>query len=282
MNLRSSQSPAEELRRSMPTQLVLSVGTLVELVRGPAAELPPVPEMEIFVTGSNLPQALADEARRVLGPNLNVFYATTEMSGIAMGSTALLEQHDGTAGVLFPGVEVDAVDGSGRPLPNGSVGILRMRSEGMVSGYLTEDPADRAAGESPFRNGWFYPGDLGSVSADGIVTVAGRAIEVMNIAGNKFQPTAIEEVALSCAGIREAAAFSVPDENGVETPWIAVVRDADHRPGEVARAIKARWPLMAGLQVAAGREIPRNQMGKIDRLRLRQQALAWKAGAARG
>ncbi len=282
MNLRFSQSPAEELRRSMPTQLVLSVGTLIDLVRGPAAALPPMPEMEIFVTGSQLPKTLADEARRILSPNLNVFYATTEMSGIAMGSTALLERRDGTAGVLFPGVEVEAVDVSGRSLPNGSVGILRMRSDGMVSGYLTEDPADRAAaGDSPFRNGWFYPGDLGSVSADGIVTVAGRAIEVINIGGNKFQPVAIEELALGCVGIREAAAFSVPDEHGTETPWIAVVRGDDYKPSELMRAVRTRWPLLAGLQVAATREIPRNQMGKIDRLKLRQQALAWKAGAAR-
>jgi hypothetical protein len=48
-------------------------------------------------------------------------------------------------------------------------------------------------------------------------------------------------------GIRDAAAFSVPDKFGVETPWIAVVRGADHRPGELMGKLKTRWPLLRGV-----------------------------------
>ncbi len=279
LNVALSSFPAEMLRRTAPTQVVLSVGTLLDLVRGPAAELPPMPSLEVFVVGSALPKPLAAEAARILTPNIYISYAASEVSGIGMASPALREQHEGTTAFVFPGTDVEVVDHGDRPLPPGTVGILRTRTDGMIEGYLDEDPAGKAA--SPVRNGWFYPGDLGSVSSDGVVAVAGRATEVINIGGDKFQPSAIEELALGCAGIREAAAFSVPDEHGVETPWIAVVRGDDYKPSELMRSVKARWPLLGGLQVATTKEIPRNQMGKIDRLKLRQQALAWKAGAAR-
>jgi acyl-CoA synthetase (AMP-forming)/AMP-acid ligase II len=258
--------------------LILSVDTLLALVRGPAAALPPMPEMEVFVVGSPVPKALADEARRVLSPDLNVFYATTEASGVAVGSTALQQQHDGTAGFLFPGVEIEAVDDSDRPLPRGITGILRVRSEGMVTRYENESPAD--AGTSPLRNGWFYPGDLGSVSAEGVVVVTGRVTEVLNIGGNKFQPAAIEELALDCDGILDAAAFSVPDEHDIERAWIAVVRGSDYKEGEIAGRIRARWPLLGRLQIAVTKQIPRNHMGKVDRLKLREQARGWAATAA--
>jgi hypothetical protein len=60
-----------------------------------------------------------------------------------------------------------------------------------------------------------------------------------------------------------------------------VVRGADHRPGELVGKLKARWPQLGELQVVATAAIPRNQMGKIDRLKLREQGMAMVAGAAR-
>jgi acyl-CoA synthetase (AMP-forming)/AMP-acid ligase II len=209
-----------------------------------------------------------------------VAYGASEAGLIAVASPALLRQHEDTVGQVQPSAEVEAVDESGRLLPSGTTGILRVRGTGMASGYLNAEPEDKSAA-SGLRDGWFYPGDLGSVSSAGLVMLEGRVNDVMNIGGNKFAPQAIEAVALGCTGIHEAAAFSVPDNYGVETPWLAVVRGGDHKPGEVLGTITARWPLLARLQIAVVDEIPRNHMGKIDRLRLKQQGLDWMAAAVR-
>src|SRR5258708_4819738 len=228
LNLIHTRSKAESLARIKPSHLYVAIGTLLELVRGPSAMATPLPSMEVYVTGSALPRALADEARRKLSSNIGVAYSTTEVAGVTAASPAVLLQHEDTVGHVLPHAEVEAVDGEGRGLPPGPAGLLRMRTAGLITSYL--DGADKGAA-SPLRGGWFYPGDLGSVSADGLVILHGRASELLNIGGNKYAPQAIEEVALSCAGIRDAAVFSVPDKLGVERPWIAVVRGEDHQPG---------------------------------------------------
>ena len=273
LNVGPAGSIGPSLRRTMPSHLYLAVGNLVELVRDPAAiDLQPMPSLSVLVVGSALPKALAAQARKVLSPNIATKYGATEVAGIALGAGAVLDQHDGTAAWVLPSAEVEAVDGDDRVLAPGATGFLRIRTLGMVAEYLNEAPGERAS--STLRGGWFYPGDLGSVSADGLVIVAGRASEVMNIGGDKYAPQALEELALTCAGIRDAAAFSVPDKLGVETPWIAVVRGADHKPGELVGKLGARWPQLGGIRVAVMAEIPRNQMGKIDRQTLRQQGEA--------
>ena len=272
LNMTFTKSLAESLRVTKPDQVVLSAGTLLNLVSGDAAKLPPMPSMKIFCVGSVVPKALADAARRVLTPDFNVSYASTEVSGVGIGPSALLQQHDGTAAYVFHGTDIEAVDDHDKALPAGATGALRMRRAGTVSGYLNEDL--KGGARSSVRDGWFYSGDVGSVSADGVVLVAGRTNDVMNIGGNKYLPEAIEEVALTCAGIRDAAVFLVPDKLGVEAPWIAVVRGEGHQPGELVSKLGARWPQLAGIRVAVVTEIPRNQMGKIDRLTLRQRGQA--------
>jgi 2,3-dihydroxybenzoate-AMP ligase len=258
LNRKYARALGEALLRTRPTHLFLATGTLLNLVRGPSAIASPLPSMEVNIVGSTLPRALAAEARKVLSPNVAVKYGATEAPGVAVGAGELLERHDGTAGYLLPTAEVEAVDADGKVLPPGTTGLLRIRAAGMITGYLNE-PLNGGPTASALRDGWFYPGDLGSVSADGLVLVQGRASEVLNIGGDKFSPQAFEDVALGCAGIRDAAAFSVPDKFGVETPWIAVVR---------------------GVQVVFVGRIPRNGMGKIERQSLRQQAMASKTQAA--
>ncbi len=274
LNLRFTAEPYESLRRARLSHLFVAVGTLLDLVRSPSAASGALPPMEVYVAGSALPLALATEAEKLLGTDIRVKYAASEVSGVATGTLALLRQHGGTPGYIQPSAEVEAVDDSGRVLPVGTTGILRVRTAGMITGYLNERPNAR---DSAVRDGWFYPGDLGSVSADRLLLVQGRSGDVMNVGGDKLDPQRVEELALSCTGIRDAAAFTVPDRYGVEVPWIAVVRGDNFRQGEVLDRLTSRFPQLRGLHVAIRAEIPRNHMGKIERLRLREEGIAWTA-----
>jgi long-subunit acyl-CoA synthetase (AMP-forming) len=48
---------------------------------------------------------------------------------------------------------------------------VRVKSAFAADRYFGED--DRPAG--PFRDGWFYPGDAGALSAEGLLVIARRS-----------------------------------------------------------------------------------------------------------
>ena len=39
-----------------------------------------------------------------------------------------------------------------------------------------------------FRDGWFYPGDLGTLNTDGLLVITGREQAVLNLGGDKISP----------------------------------------------------------------------------------------------
>jgi len=61
----------------------------------------------------------------------------------------------------------------------GTQGRLRIRTEGMVEGYLGEPELMRRH----FRNGWFYPDDMTVLDGRGRLRVVDRGSELLHIGG---------------------------------------------------------------------------------------------------
>lgn len=243
-----------------------ALGTVVDAI--PAGQAPLLEHGWVEVTGSFLPQSLFEQARSRLCPNIVTSYGSTEAGGVAWGMRSDLEGHPGAVGFVIPGFEVQAVDDDHRPLPPGAVGRIRMRGRTCVDHY-DDDPEATARA---FRDGWFYPGDLGSVSADGMLSIAGRASDLINIGGNKISPTVIEEALLAVPGVADAAAFGVPDRHGIPEVWAALVIRGTLAKGRLEATCR-------GLAFAAPKRIlrmdalPRNVTGKVMREELVKIAL---------
>ena len=256
--------------------MLLAPATLAAIVDAIPAGHGPFPGLEwVEVTGSFLPQPLYEKARTRLTPNIVTSYGSTEAGNIAWARRADLEGSPGAVGFLLPWVEVEAVDADGAPLPAGEVGEIRIRTRTAVACYEGDDRATASA----FRNGWFHPGDLGSVSADRMLSIVGRVSDLINIGGNKVGPRVVEDALLGVPGIADAAAFGVPDANGIPEVWAAIV----------VRGTLARSQLDAtcrGLAFAAPKRIltmdalPRNANGKVLRDELVRLALSAPGAAA--
>ena len=104
-------------------------------------------------------------------------------------------------------------------LPPGTAGEIVVRGPGLMPGYLDDEEANRIA----FVDGWFRTGDLGSIDAEGFLTVLGRLKEFINRGGEKISPYEIEQALLLHPCVREAAAFSVPHPRLGENVAAAVV-----------------------------------------------------------
>jgi acyl-coenzyme A synthetase/AMP-(fatty) acid ligase len=261
---------AAQLDALQPTLIGLTPIQLRNLLSWlPPAFVPP-PGLRLVVTGSVLSQAVALEARLRLSQDIVISYGATECGSITMGPATLLEADPGAAGYPVPGARVEIVDASGEVLPPGVQGEVRIATERTSAGYI----GDPAATARAFRDGGFYPGDVGRLRPDGVLVIEGRTDERMIVSGRKFLPNLMEEVALACPGVIDAAAFAVPDGEGLDVCWLAVVQGPDFQRDRLAELIQAQGDNLPPVRFAFTEAIPRNAAGKVERDRLRRDTLA--------
>jgi acyl-CoA synthetase (AMP-forming)/AMP-acid ligase II len=128
--------------------------------------------------------------------------------------------------------------------------------------------ARQYVGVNELGSEWLASGDIGEIDEDGMLTVSGRIRDIIISGGENISPRNVEEAILRLEGVEDAAAVGVTDAQWGEAVAAAVVsgRDAEE-------LISAAREIMAGFQVPKRwlcvDEIPRNQMGKIDRSAVR-------------
>ncbi len=168
-------------RRVKPNLLIATPDQLRALPPRLASAAEPMPWLSIWCSSGALAPAASAEVRRRLTPRLHRAYGSPEAGPTAGAMAADLEAREGAVGYPYPWAEVTIVDDEGRVLPAGSVGRVRIRTPGMIRGYL----GDAASSRAGFNGGWFLPGDLGSLGADGLLTLTGRATDLLNVGDAK-------------------------------------------------------------------------------------------------
>jgi len=106
------------------------------------------------------------------------------------------------------------------------------------SGYLPSGYHGRPWGEEELApDGWFRTGDIGGVDAEGNLTIAGRAKEVVHVGGFNVFPAEVESFLLTHPKIAQAAVIGAPHHVLGETLEAFVVAEpgAAIAPREVIR-----------------------------------------------
>jgi acyl-coenzyme A synthetase/AMP-(fatty) acid ligase len=164
---------------------------------------------------------------------------------------------------LNPDVNLQIVDEDDSPLPQGSIGRIRYTRHGIASSYL----ANPQASKESFKDGYFYPGDLGLIDANGDLILKGRSTDVINIGGVKVNPEAIEKIAINQLGVLDCAAFSHTSTSGADELAILLVVNEDFDQESFTKVMLQKSP-MAPKVVFQAASIPRNENGKIVRREL--------------
>ncbi|MFN3536999.1 MAG: class I adenylate-forming enzyme family protein [Brevundimonas sp.] len=257
---------AHSLSALAPDLILASPAQLAALLDALPARVHCLPDLQITLGGARAAAPLRRRAESMLG-KVSVTYASTEGGVITFGYSDGASD-DGTAGYLVPWADAEVVDDDDQPVPPGAEGRIRLRGPDVADGYLGEGPGV----DGRFRDGWFYPGDLGSIAGDGLVRIHGREDELMNLGGEKHLPDALEARIRQVPGVVDAAAFALPDANGVDQPWVAVVRTSEFTLAEEDVG-KALAPLgLPTVRIAWIDAIPRSPVGKVARETLRQAA----------
>jgi acyl-coenzyme A synthetase/AMP-(fatty) acid ligase len=213
-------------------------------------------ELRIFSFGAAVSPSLRDKALARLATDICDMYGSNEIGFVSSARSA------GEPGAVWPGVRVEIVDEQDRPLSLGQMGRIRIGTDGMVDGYLDDPEATRRM----FRDGWFYPGDLGILHGPRLLQVVGRADDLLNIGWNKIMPETVEALVLGVAEVADAGVCSLRNADGIEEICIALsgVRIGDRELAERLDRALRRFQL-GKVHVLKLSGIPRNAGGKIER-----------------
>ncbi|HUL44317.1 MAG TPA: AMP-binding protein [Bacteroidota bacterium] len=165
-----------------------------------------------------LPVQVIEEFHRRFHVPICQHYGSSETGALTTHVPARVLAKPESVGTSMKNVEMAVVDESGRELPPGSEGEIVVSSKAMASGYLMAGRAER----SPFRNGKFWTGDIGTIDTDGFFSIHGRADDRINVAGLKVSPQEVVSVLERYSAVREAAVLGVKDSLGEEMVYAVV------------------------------------------------------------
>jgi malonyl-CoA/methylmalonyl-CoA synthetase len=235
--------------------------------------------VRLFISGSApLLAATHAEFRRRTGHAILERYGMTETSMITSNPLDG-ERRPGTVGRPLPGVEVRVVGADGGA--GGGVGSIEVRGPNVFAGYWRRP--ELSATERT-DDGWFRTGDLGRIDRDGYLTIVGRAKDLIISGGLNVYPKEVEEVLDQVDGVQESAVVGVPDPDLGEAVVAVVVPEAGRTvdEAEIRRAARERlaaFKVPKRVHVAVA--LPRNTMGKVEKVRLRTDLAAARTARSR-
>jgi len=229
--------------------------------------------IEVVYGASPIRPDLLERAVAVLGCRFRQNYASSETGPLPITSLPP-EDHDpargrlGTAGRPSLGWEVRL----------GERGEIQVRGAAPLPGYWN-DP--EATARSLTADGFYRTGDVGTIGADGYLTIVDRLSDLVITGGENVYPAEVEAVLARHPAVADVAVIGIPDERWGETVHAVVVpAPASTAPGDAANDIDAAglvsWARerLAGFKCPTGvtvvSELPRNATGKVLRAALRE------------
>ena len=248
-----------------------SVTIVVPTVLRRLLEMPARPEpllaglRVLYSTGAVLQPDERTAILEKVSANLVNYYGSTEGGGISVLRPDVRGAAATSVGRPLPGTDVQIVDEAGQGLAPGRTGHIRYRGAGVADEFHNDPEASRAA----FRDGWFYPGDLGRFDDDGYLFLAGRAKDMIVRGGVNIYPEEVEHVLLEHDDVRDAAVVAWPSPARGEDVAAFVVVGAEVKEAElIDHCGGSLAPYKVPRRIFFVREFPRNAMGKVRKFDL--------------
>jgi len=167
-------------------------------------------------------------------------------------------------------VEMKIVDDDHNDLPRDGTtsGHLLVRGPAISSGYYKRE--ENVLDE----DGWFDTGDIAKIGPLGYMQITDRDKDVIKSGGEWISSIEIENTAVGCEGVAEAAVIGVAHPKWTERPLLIIVRtpDSDVSAADIQAYLKGKiadWWMPEAVEFID--EIPHTATGKIQKMALREQ-----------
>lgn len=263
---------AEEAGRG--SAIVFAVPTMYHRLCEAADQPPGLAKARLLVSGSAPLRAAEHQTiERLFGQAPVERYGLTETL-INCSTRVDGERRAGSVGRPLAGVELRLVDDARVPLSAAEArdtgGEIAVRGPHVFAGYLDRTDATAAVMDD---DGWFYTGDVATISDDGFVTIIGRrSTDIIKCGGFKVGAGEIEACLCEHPAVSEAAVIGAPDPDLGERILAFVVVRSPVDPAALVDHVAARLsPHKRPREVRILDALPRNAMGKVVKTALRGQ-----------
>ena len=228
--------------------------------------------VRLITSGSDrLPDEVFAGFQNTFGYTLLERYGMTE-TGMNCSNPLNGDRRIGSVGLPLPGVEVRIVHSeTGETLPDGEIGDLQLRGPNVFKGYWRQ-PDQTSASFS--TDGWFKTGDLGFRETDGYITLCGRSKDLIISGGLNIYPPEVERVIVEHPAVNACAVIGCPDpEWGEKVTAVVVLNKGESVSGEeLIRFCREKLaPYKSPKSIVFRDDLPRNAMGKVQKVELRKQ-----------
>ena len=222
-----------------------------------------------------LSQDIFNDWKRRFGHEILEGLGSTEVLHIYLSNTPG-QKKLGTAGKRVPGYEVRLTTPEGEPVARGEEGVMWVRGHSNAPCYWNRP--DKT--EQTMRDGgWIWTGDRLVEDSDGFFTFVGRVDDLIKVSGQWIYPLEIELCLSEHPAVRECAVLGMelPDRR-MTTKAFVILRDGHAASESLTRELQDHvksklLPYKYPRLIEYWSDLPKTGTGKIDRQRLRSEAL---------
>jgi long-chain acyl-CoA synthetase len=218
--------------------------------------------------GAAMPVELMSDFEKAFGVRIIEGYGLSETAPVASFNHLDRPSKPGTVGQPLFAVDIMIVDDNDEPVETGKPGEVVIRGHNVMKGYYKQPEATAEA----MRNGWFHTGDIGTLDADGYLSIVDRKKDMILRGGMNVYPRELEEVMLMHPAVSLVAVVGVADERlGEEVKAFVVKKPGADITEDALRAwckdqfAAYKYPRLIEFRT----ELPMSATGKILKRELR-------------
>ena len=219
-------------------------------------------------------KSTANNWKKTTGCEITQGYGLTETSPI-VSVNKIEDKFNSTIGLPLPSTEISIRDSHGNELGIGAEGELCVRGPQVMGGYWNNIEETKNVFTS---DGFFMTGDIARIDSNGFISIVDRKKDMIISSGFNVYPNEIEEYVSSHPGILECGVIGKEDKNRGESIILYAVRhDEDLSESDIIEFCKKGLTIYKiPKKVFFISELPKNNVGKILRRKLRESKLSVK------
>lgn len=226
-----------------------------------------------------LPQQLAKDFQRKFSCIILEGYGLSEAAPIVTATDPMKKIKPGSVGTPLQGIEIAVVDEDGNHLPPNEVGELIVSGPNVLKGYYGKPEETKET----LKDGWLYTGDMARIDEDGYLFIVDRKKDLIIRGGFNIYPRELEELFMTHPDVADAGVVGVQSPSMGEEVAAYIVK---HRGStlteeglkEFCQDKLAKYKTPRFIKFVG--YMPRNLIGKIDKVELREQAKEFEEEAA--